>query len=191
MKKLLLLLLLTPCFGVLAQNQPVAPVKIVVDEYFGQKIEDPYRYLEDLKEPDVDQWFKGQGDYARGVLDKIKGRDQLLAKFREFDKRQNYSVYNLRITENDLYFYQNTNLSNVYGEDGHKHNFSIYVFGKHKINITSSHAEVGTYNGKSVGYIQIFLSNTEEREILNAIKEIKKLQLVQGKIKFYRILDDE
>lgn len=105
MKRFLLVLLLAGHLVTLAQTQPVAPVKIVTDEYFGQKIDDPYRYLEDLKNPDVDQWFKGQGDYTRGVLDKIKGRDQLVAKFREFDKRQSYSVYNLRITENDLYFY--------------------------------------------------------------------------------------
>ena len=105
MKRFLLVFLLACHVVTLAQNQPVAPVKIVTDEYFGQKIDDPYRYMEDLKDPDVDQWFKGQGEYTRGVLDKIQGRDQLVAKFREFDKRQSYLVYNLRITENDLYFY--------------------------------------------------------------------------------------
>jgi prolyl oligopeptidase len=105
MKRTLLVLLLASQMMAFAQTQPVAPVKIVTDEYFGQKIDDPYRYLEDLKDPDVDQWFKGQGDYTRGVLDKIQGRDQLLAKFKEFDKRQSHSIYSLNITENDMYFY--------------------------------------------------------------------------------------
>ncbi|KAA3609789.1 MAG: homoserine dehydrogenase [Calditrichaeota bacterium] len=65
------------------------------------------------------------------------------------------------------------------------------IIGTHKINITSAHAETGKYNGKIVGYVHIFLGNTEESEIKAAIEEIKKLQLVQGDIKFFRILEDE
>jgi len=108
MKRFLLVLLLAGHLVTLAQTQPVAPVKIVTDEYFGQKIDDPYRYLEDMKDPDVDNWFKGQGDYTQGVLDKIQGRDQLVATFRELDERSGNRVGNLSITENDIYFYEKT-----------------------------------------------------------------------------------
>ncbi|MEL4455696.1 prolyl oligopeptidase family serine peptidase [Lutimonas vermicola] len=108
MKKLLLLLLLTPCFGVLAQNQPVAPVKIVVDEYFGQKIEDPYQYLEDMNDEKVIEWFKGQGDYTAHTMKNVNGREALISKFKELDQRRSSRVYNLNITENDFYFYLKT-----------------------------------------------------------------------------------
>ena len=81
MKFKLLLVLMAFHAMMFAQTQPVAPVKVVTDEYFGVKIDDPYQYLEDMKNPEVEQWFKGQGDYTRTVLDHINGRDELIAKF--------------------------------------------------------------------------------------------------------------
>ena len=93
---------------IFAQTQPVAPVKVVTDEYFGVKIDDPYQYLEDMKNPEVIQWFKGQGDYTRTVLDHINGRDELIAKFKELDSRRSSRISNLKITENDFYFYDKT-----------------------------------------------------------------------------------
>ncbi len=105
MKTKLFTLLLVYNFIAFAQQQPVAPVKVVTDEYFGQKIDDPYRYLENMDDPIVKKWFKGQGDYSRNVLDHISGRDELVQKFKELDARQSTNIYNLNITENDLYFY--------------------------------------------------------------------------------------
>jgi prolyl oligopeptidase len=34
-------------------SPPVAPVRPVTDEYFGTKVVDPYRYMENLKDPEV------------------------------------------------------------------------------------------------------------------------------------------
>ncbi|HEX9085457.1 MAG TPA: hypothetical protein VF836_12025, partial [Gemmatimonadaceae bacterium] len=47
---------------------PPAPTRVVVDEYYGNRIEDPYRYMEDLKSSEVQAWFKAQNDYTRSVL---------------------------------------------------------------------------------------------------------------------------
>jgi prolyl oligopeptidase len=68
------------------QGPPVAPVKPVVDDYFGTKVEDPYRYMENLHDPSVASWFEAQNDYTRATLKKIPGRAQLLARIRELDK---------------------------------------------------------------------------------------------------------
>lgn len=81
MKTKLFVYLLACNLFAFAQQAPVAPVKIVTDEYFGQKIDDPYRYMEDMNDPIVKTWFKGQGDYSRNVLDHISGRDELVQKF--------------------------------------------------------------------------------------------------------------
>ena len=67
-------------------SPPVAPVRPVVDDYFGDKITDPYRYMENLKAPEVQKWIRAQNDYARNVLDAIPGRAQLLARIREVDQ---------------------------------------------------------------------------------------------------------
>ena len=62
-----------------ADAPPVAPVLPVVEEYFGVKVTDPYRYFEDPNNPEVRAWIKGQADYASRALASIPGRDALLA----------------------------------------------------------------------------------------------------------------
>jgi len=47
--------------SVSAPSQPVAAVKPVTEEYFGTRVTDPYRYMENMKDPEVQKWFKGPG----------------------------------------------------------------------------------------------------------------------------------
>lgn len=82
-----------------------APVSNTVETVCGQKIADPYRPLENLQDPQVQQWFRQESDHARRVLDSIPGRKALIDKMIEFDKRKASKVYNLTITDNDRYFY--------------------------------------------------------------------------------------
>jgi prolyl oligopeptidase len=74
----------------------VAPVRAVTDDYHGTKVVDPYRYMEDLKNPEVQAWFKGQNDYTRAVLAGLPGRAQILTRIRELDQSVPL-VYNLRL----------------------------------------------------------------------------------------------
>ena len=69
-----------------ASTLPVAAVKPVVDDYYGTKITDNYRYMENLKDPDVESWIKAQNDYTRTALTSLPGHDQLLARIRELDQ---------------------------------------------------------------------------------------------------------
>jgi prolyl oligopeptidase len=63
---------------------PVAPVRSVTDTYFGIKIVDPYRYMENLADPGVQDWIKAQANFTRAVLDRIPGRPQLLDDIHKF-----------------------------------------------------------------------------------------------------------
>lgn len=65
---------------------PVAPVRPVTDNYHGTKVTDPYRYIENLADPEVQAWIKGQNDHARAALARIPGRKQLLARIQELDR---------------------------------------------------------------------------------------------------------
>jgi prolyl oligopeptidase len=85
---------------------PVAAVRPVTDEYFGVKVVDRYRYLEDLKNPEVVAWFKEQNDYTRAVLAKIPGRDVLLARIKTLDESAPARVSDLRRLPGNRYFYQ-------------------------------------------------------------------------------------
>jgi prolyl oligopeptidase len=79
---------------------------VVVDEYYGNKIEDPYRYMEDLQSTEVQAWFKGQNDYTRSVLARIPGREDLLKRIRQLDEGATARVYDIHRLPGDLYFYQ-------------------------------------------------------------------------------------
>src|SRR5271167_221598 len=78
-------------------SPPVAPVRPVTDNYFGTKVVDPYRYMENLKDPKVAAWFKGQNAYTRAVLAKIPGRDGLLARIKELDQSTPERVSDVRL----------------------------------------------------------------------------------------------
>ena len=59
---------------------PVAPVRNVSETFFGSTVVDPYRYLEDVKNPDVIAYMKAQGEFARKTLDAIPGRVAMLER---------------------------------------------------------------------------------------------------------------
>ena len=73
---------------------PVAPVKPVATDYYGTKVVDPYRYMENLKSPEVQTWMKEQNQYTRAVLAEIPGREKLLERVRQLDQ----SVARVRVT---------------------------------------------------------------------------------------------
>jgi prolyl oligopeptidase len=78
--RLLCILLLSPslCAVTLHAQSAPAPVNPVVDDYYGTKIIDPYRYMEDVTSPQVKDFLKTQGDYTRRQLDAIPERENLL-----------------------------------------------------------------------------------------------------------------
>jgi len=81
-------------------------VRPVTDEYFGVKVADPYRYLEDLKNPEVSAWFKAQNEYTRSVLGRISGRAALLARIQALDNAAPARVTDVRRMPSGRYFYQ-------------------------------------------------------------------------------------
>ena len=56
------------------------------DTYFGKTYEDPYRWLENLKDPDVEAWFKAQAKLTDDTISKIPGRNALLKEWLALDK---------------------------------------------------------------------------------------------------------
>jgi prolyl oligopeptidase len=105
-----------------ATAPPVALVRPVTDEYFGVKVSDPYRYMENLKDPEVAAWFKGENDYTRAVLARIPGRAALLARIKTLDESAPARVTDLRRLPGDRYFYQkrlaSEDLAKLYVRDG-------------------------------------------------------------------------
>jgi prolyl oligopeptidase len=84
---------------------PVAQVRPVVDDYFGTKVTDPYRYMESLENPEVEGWMKAQNQYTRRVLARIPGRDELLARIEQLDESIPARVDGIRRLATGRYFY--------------------------------------------------------------------------------------
>ncbi|HEX3701238.1 MAG TPA: prolyl oligopeptidase family serine peptidase [Phenylobacterium sp.] len=66
-----------------APPAPVARVQVVHDTYFGETLADPYRWMENDKDPDWLPFLKGQNAHARAILDAIPGREALLRRIQE------------------------------------------------------------------------------------------------------------
>ena len=49
----------------------------VVDDYFGTKVPDPYRWMEDLDSPDVAAWRDAQNALTFSYLGRLPLRDRL------------------------------------------------------------------------------------------------------------------
>jgi len=67
-------------------SPPKAAIHEVTDTYFGIKIVDPYRWMEDAKSPETAAWMRGQADYTRAYLDRLPMRAQLLKRFEELSE---------------------------------------------------------------------------------------------------------
>ena len=62
---------------------PVARVAVVKDTYFGETVSDPYRWMENAKDPDWLPFLKGQNAHTRAVLDLVPGRAALLQRIQQ------------------------------------------------------------------------------------------------------------
>jgi prolyl oligopeptidase len=103
-KVVLLFTVIYASVGVFAQNTlPATPVHEVTEDYFGTKVTDPYRWLEETSAPAVISWMKAQNDYTRTLLKRIPGRDKLLDRIKSLDNAGSV-VYDLQV-QGGRYFY--------------------------------------------------------------------------------------
>lgn len=102
--KIFIIICLLPIF-LKAQKTNLAPYKSTTNEYFRTKVVDKYRNLENLEAPSTINWMKSQSSYTNSILNLIPKRNYYVEKRLELDNRQGYSVSDLKITNNDKYFY--------------------------------------------------------------------------------------
>jgi prolyl oligopeptidase len=112
--------LLLSQIGFAQYNYPKTPEKPVTDDYFGTKITDNYQWLEDLKSPEVQTWFKAESDYSHSIIDKIPSRETLYNRMKQVQEMGGDS-YSYAKQRGNLYFYlktkKNEKLSKLYTRD--------------------------------------------------------------------------
>jgi len=84
----------------------------VVDDYFGIKVADPYRWLEDDMSEETAAWVKAQNKTTYNYLDNIAYRDDIKERL---SKLLDYEKVGMPFIEGDYtYFYKNDGLQNQY-----------------------------------------------------------------------------
>jgi len=82
----------------------------VTDDYFGTKVDDPYRWLEDDNSPETAQWVKEENKVTDEYLSKIPFRDKLKQRF---EKLYNYPKFSAPFRAGKrYYFFKNDGLQN-------------------------------------------------------------------------------
>jgi len=108
LKFFLIALVATSCVNSHIMKYPDTPKGAVVDEYFGEKVPAPYRWLEDDNSADTKKWVQDENAVTFGYLDKIPFRDQLK---KQITDRYNYEKISAPFVEGDYtYFYKNDGL---------------------------------------------------------------------------------
>ena len=82
----------------------------VIDDYHGNKVEDPYRWLEDDRSEETEQWVKTQNQFSSDYIDQIPFRKDIS---KSMAKLWNYTRYSTPILiKEDQYFFMNNGLHN-------------------------------------------------------------------------------
>ncbi len=85
---------------------PVTKTVNVVDDYFGTKVPDPYRWLEDDNSPETKEWVKAENKVTFDYLKKIPQREKIRKRLTEL---WDYEKYDLPYKEGGLYFFSKNN----------------------------------------------------------------------------------
>jgi len=90
-----------------------------IDDYFGTKVPDPYRWMEDVDSPEVKTWVDAENLLTRSYIDSAPGREKLHARLMDLT---NFERYTAPARRGARYFYtHNEGLQNqnvVFWQEG-------------------------------------------------------------------------
>jgi prolyl oligopeptidase len=102
-----------------AANAPIYPFTARIqhsDDYFGTKVADPYRWMEDLDSPQVKQWVLAQNALSQPQLAALPQREWLKRRLTELWR---YERFEVPVQRGKRYFYLHN--------DGHQNQSVLYV----------------------------------------------------------------
>jgi prolyl oligopeptidase len=92
-----ILFLATTVTAQVKYNYPASRTEPVTDDYFGMKVIDNYRWMENLRDTTVQNWFKVQGHFTDSILQTLPVIDTLISEMEVLDTFQpvKYNVMEL------------------------------------------------------------------------------------------------
>ena len=172
----------------MAVNYPETKSVDTVTNYFGTEVRDSYRWLEDDRSEETENWVKRQNEVTFDYLDKIPFRKQLKERLSEI---WNYEKIGAPFKEGDYtYFYKNDGLQNQYviyryktGEDSDTAKVFLDPNTFKEDGTISLGGTSFSENGKILAYAiseggsdwrKVLVMNTETKEIVeDTLKDIK------------------
>ncbi len=82
---------------------PLAARGAQVDSYHGTKVEDPYRWLERVDDPQTRQWVRSENALAQPYLEAIPAREAIKQRLTQL---WNYERYDIPVQRGGRYFYR-------------------------------------------------------------------------------------
>lgn len=146
------------------------------DTFFGQIIKDPYRWLEDDRSKETEDWVKRQNEFTFEYLKKIPYRGQIKDRL---SKLWNFEKLSAPFKEGAVtYFYKNDGLQNQYVMYSQKQGETAKVFldpNKFSTDGTTSLAGIEfSEDGKMAAY-QISEGGSDWRKVIIIESETKKV----------------
>lgn len=166
-------------------NYPKAPTSNTIDEYFGEKVSDPYRPLENDRSEETKSWVDAENIVTNNYLKKIPFRNKLLKRLTELSNYERYGIPFKKYGKWYVYFNNGLQNQSVL--------YQIELGGKkHTLldpNTLSSDGTVAlqdisfSHNGKYLAYV-ISRSGSDWREIY--IKDLSTGKNLTDQIKWVK-----
>jgi len=85
---------------------PPPPARPVAETFHGVTVESPFRFMEDVTNPDVQAWMKAQNDATEAIFARIPARATMLARIKEIESKAAGLTQSATRTANGRYFFQ-------------------------------------------------------------------------------------
>ncbi len=168
--------------GAALADAPVAKTVPVVDEYFGTKVTDPYRWMEESKDPEFQAYLKAEDDRTRAALKAIPGREALITRIEALEETI-ISSSNVVRRHGQLFYEKispGTNLPKLYVRNGADERVLLdpqaFSEGTHhqaisyvSVSNDGSHVAVGLSGGGSENAIMHFLETATGKQLAETI----------------------
>ena len=168
-------------------NYPQTKKVDQVDEYFGTKVEDPYRWLENDTSEATGAWVKSQNELTQNYLSQIPYRDNIKERLTEL---YNYpKVGSPRKVGNYLFISKNDGLQNqsvVYYKKGKDGEEKVFLDPNTMSEDGTVAARIGA-TSKDDKYIIVSINNAGSDWSTITVREIETNKILEDKIEFVKI----
>lgn len=157
-----------------------------IDDYFGTKVSDPYRFLEDENSKDTKKWIKMQNKLTSSYLDKISYRKRVKKDLKKF---LNYERYSEPFKVGNYYFfYKNSGLQNqsvIYYQKGLSGKPKIFIDPNKMSRDGTAAVNLGTYS-KDKRYVTYAVSEAGSDWSTIRVVEIATKKILPDKIRWVK-----